>query len=208
MWRVPLSSYATDKFIAPEMSKLTAVSIRDMSQVDAEQEHWLANFILNTIFRTDVPSPLRQRIFNFLRRSHAAFAEYALARKATLGFINGADPIPLRYLDAIGHWEAFLAYSWQSHGFLGGGEKIWFNKGDGSVLQRLNELHNRAKHAEKDIANGRFFEDSPLCVWLTNDGLRSIETSLSFDEIAAILDDLAEWASLVQDPATIHEKLT
>jgi hypothetical protein len=204
---VELSSYAKDKFVAPEMSKLTAARIRDTSDVDAQQKHWLANFILNTIFRTDVPSPLRQQIYNFLRRSHAAFAEYALAREATLGFINGPDRSPLRYLDAIGHWEAFLAYSWQAHGFIGGGEKIWFKEGDGSVFQRLNELHNRAKHADEDIAKGKFFEDSPLCVWLTNDGLRSIETSLSFDEIAGILDDLAEWAGLVQDPATIHEKL-
>jgi hypothetical protein len=53
------------------MSKLTAASIRDMSDVDAQQEHWLANFILNTIFRTDVRSPFRQQIYNFLRRSHA-----------------------------------------------------------------------------------------------------------------------------------------
>jgi hypothetical protein len=44
-------------------------------------------------------------------------------------------------------------------------------------------------------------------VWLTNDGLRSTETSLSFDEIAGILDDLAKWASAVQDPAAMHEKL-
>jgi hypothetical protein len=205
--RVELSSYAKDKFVAPEMSKLTAATIRDMSHVDAQQGHWLANFILNTIFRTDVPSPLRQQIYNFLRRSHAAFAEYALAREATLGFVNGSDRSPLRYVDVIGHWEAFLAYSWQAHGFIGGGERIWFEKEDGSVRQRLNELHNVAKHADKDIAKGKFIEDSPLCVWLTNDGLRSIETSLSFDEIAGILDDLAEWASLVQDLATIHEKL-
>jgi hypothetical protein len=30
MGRVPLSSYAKDKFVAPEMSKLTAATIRDM----------------------------------------------------------------------------------------------------------------------------------------------------------------------------------
>jgi hypothetical protein len=30
MGRVPLSSYAKDKFVAPEMSKLTAASIRDI----------------------------------------------------------------------------------------------------------------------------------------------------------------------------------
>jgi hypothetical protein len=83
----------------------------------------------------------------------------------------------------------------------------WFEKGDGSVLQRLHALHSRAKHADEAIERGEFVEDSPLCVWLTNDGLRSTETSLSYDEIADILRDLVQWASAVQDPLTMHEKL-
>lgn len=203
---VPLSNYAKDKLIAPEMSKFTSATIRDMSDVDAEQEHWLANYILNRLFRANVNTPYRQQWYNFLRRSHSAFAAYALARKATLEFLNeGRDP--LRYVDAIGHWEAFLGYFWQAHCFLGRGQKIWFEKGDGSPRERVLALHNRAKHADEAIERGEFVEDSPLCVWLTNDGLRSTETSLSFDEMASLLDDLAKWASAVQDPATMREKL-
>jgi hypothetical protein len=75
------------------------------------------------------------------------------------------------------------------------------------VLERLNALHNRAKHADEAIERGDFFEDSPLCVWLTNDRLCSTDTSLSFEETAGILDDLAKWEDAVQDPATMHEKL-
>ena len=149
---MPLSNYAKDKFVAPEMSKFTAATIRDMSQVDSEQEHWLSNFILNAIFRANVLSPQRQQMYNFLRRSHSAYAEYALARKVTLAFIE--DRRHIRYLDAIGHWEAFLAYSWQAHCFLGRGKKIWFEKGDGSVRERLNVLHNRAKHADEPSSAG------------------------------------------------------
>jgi hypothetical protein len=60
----PLSNYAKDKFVAPEMSKFTAATIRVMSQVDSEQEHWLSNFILNAIFRANVLSPQRQQMYN------------------------------------------------------------------------------------------------------------------------------------------------
>jgi hypothetical protein len=202
---VPLSDYAKDRFVAPEMSKFTAASIRDLSQVDSEQEHWVANFVLNVIFRANVLTPHRQQMYNFLRRSHSAFAEYALAREATLAFVNDPKRRPLQYVEAIGHWEAFLAYAWQAHCFIARG--LWFKKGDGSARERLNALYNRAKHADDAIERGDFIEDSPLCVWLTNDGLRSTETSLSFEEIAEILEDLAQLASAVQDPATMHEKL-
>jgi hypothetical protein len=204
---MPLSNYARDRFVAPEMSKFTAAKIRDMSQVDSQQEHWLSNFIFNGIFRANVLSPQRQQFYNFLRRSHSAFAEYALAREATLAFIEDERRDPTRYLDAIGHWEAFLAYTWQAHCFLSRSERIWFERGDGSARERLNALHNRAKHADEAIERGEFFGDSPLCVWLTNDGLRSTETSLSHEEMAEILDDLARWASAIQDPLTMHETL-
>jgi hypothetical protein len=202
---MPLSAYAKDKYVAPEMSKFTVATIRDMSEVDSQQEHWLANLILNSILRVEVLTPYRQQMYNFLRRSHSAFAEYAHARGATLAFLN--ERHALRYLDAIGHWEAFLGYCWQAHCFLGRRQKIWFQKGDGSARERLLALHNRAKHADEAIERGDFIEDSPLCVWLTNDGLRSTETSLSFDEMAEMLDDLARWASAIQDPATAYKKL-
>jgi hypothetical protein len=201
---MPLSSYARDKYIAPEISKFTSANIRDMSQVDAEQEHWHGNFILNTTLRVNVASPHRQRLYNFLRRTHSAFFEYAQARNATLTFLEGPDR-DLAYIKAIGHWEAFLGFSWQAYRLLM--TNGWFKKGDGSVLQRLNDLDATARHADSTIEYNRLVDDGPLCVWLTNDGLRSAQTSLSFTEIAEILDDLARLASAVQDPLTMLEKL-
>lgn len=203
---MPLSNYSKDKFVAPEMSKFTSAAIPDMSRLDAEQDHWRSNFILNVIFRADVPTPQRQQMYNFVRRSHSVFEEYESARGFTLGYLEDPERI-LRYLDAIGHWEAFLAYTWQAYCFIGRGKVRWFERGDGSVLQRLNALHNRAKHADEAIERGEFIEDSPLCVWLRNDGLRSTETGLTFEEIVEILEDIGRWASAVQDPLTMREKL-
>ena len=196
-----------DRFIAPDMSKFTMATIRDMSTFDSEQDHWQHNFILNTMFRAEVSAPRRQQLFNFLRRCHSSFDEYALARKSTLAFVLDRNLIG-SYLDAIGHWEAYLAYSWQACCFLGGGTAKWFKQGDGTVTQRLHALHSRAKHADRAIRDGNFSDDdAPLCVWLTNDGLRSSETSLTFEEMAVFLEELAELASVVQDPLTMSEKL-
>lgn len=201
-----MSDYARDRFIAPELSKFRTAVIPDATSVDAEQEHWLANFILNTLLRVEVPTPQRQQMFNFLRRSHVAFAAYAAARESTLAFLDDRER-NLRYIDAVGHWEAFLAHAWQAYAFLGRGQAIWFAPGDGSILQRLHALHTRAKHAEAAIERGEFVEDAPLCVWLTDDGLRSTDSQLSFAEAAEVLSDLARWASAVQDPLTMREKL-
>jgi hypothetical protein len=204
--QVPLTNYSKDKYIAPEISKFTMATIRDMSKVDSEHDQWQAHFILSVMFGSPLPTPQRQQLINFLRRSHSALTEYSLARTATLGFLNDTER-SLQYLDAIGHWEAFLGYAWQAYCFLAGGHVRLFKKGDGSVLQRLNSLHNRAKHADEAIERGHFIGDSPLCVWLTNEGLRSTETSLTFDEIAEIVEELARWASAVKHPATAREQL-
>jgi hypothetical protein len=200
------SDYSTDKFVAPEMSTFTSTNIPDMSQIDPEQDYWQANYILNTVIGASVPTPLRQQLFNFLRRCHSAFSEYAQARESTLIFLSERQRV-LKYIDAIGHWEAYLAYSWQGYRLLVPPKIKLFEAGDGSVLERLNALHSRAKHADEHLTSGDLFEDSPLCVWLTNEGLRSTETSLSFVEMSGILEDLAQLASAVQDPNTMHDKI-
>lgn len=87
------------------------------------------------------------------------------------------------------------------------GQKILFEPSDGSVTQRLNLLYNRAKHAEKAITSQQLPQDGTLPVWLKNDGLHCVESSLTFEEIAEILKDLALWADAVQDPLTMREKI-
>jgi hypothetical protein len=50
-----------------------------MSGVSDEQEHWLYNYVLNSLLRAELDVRLRQTLFNFLRRAPFAFREYALA---------------------------------------------------------------------------------------------------------------------------------
>lgn len=208
---MPFSDEVTDRFFAPEMSKFTTANLPDMSSADDQQEHWLSNYMLNTVLRGRLPNPTGQQVYNFLRRSHSAFVDYAGARTKTMDFL--ADRTRIRaYIAAVGHWEDFLAHVWQANEFLAKGlmpevRKPLFEPGDGSVNQRLHALHTRSKHAAEAILRGEFVGDTPLCVWLTNDGLRSTDAWLTYEEAANELGALARWARTVEDPLTIPEKL-
>jgi hypothetical protein len=84
---------------------------------------------------------------------------------------------------------------------------VLFEPNDGTELQRLHALHTRAKHAAAAIERGDVVDDGPLCVWLTNEGLRSTDSFVTFQELADVLRHLAGIAGAVQDPLTMSEKL-
>jgi hypothetical protein len=204
---MPLSAYAKDNFVAPEMSWFTSASIRDMAGTSAQQEHWLNNFILNTLVRVNVEERVRQTLFNFLRRVQFAFREYTLAREQTAAYLGKSESVST-YLVAIGHWEVFLAHAYQAFELLARTEKkALFEPNDGSILQRLCLLYNRSKHLPTAINNDQLAAGSTLAVWLMNEGLRCVDGHLMFEELAEILEELARWSVAAQDPLTMREKV-
>jgi hypothetical protein len=203
---VPFSAYAKDIFVGPYMSSFKSAEIADMSACDPEQEHWVSNFILNTLVGSKPKDPQRQYMFNFLRHTQAAFREYALARDQTQLFLSHPDA-PSHYLLAVTHWEHFLMHDETAWNFLfrfaDRPIDTKFSKKDGSVRQRLNNLYNLSKHARED----QFATDSTLAVWLDNDGLNSTTDHLTFEEAADDLRHLARWADRMQDPGTFRAKV-
>jgi hypothetical protein len=205
---MPFTNEFKDRFVAPEISVFTTASIPDMSAVSAEQGHWLGNFIINTGLRVTTDDALRRTLYNFLRRTEAAFREYAEARRMTMAYLANPNPDAVsEYIIAIGHWEVFLSQAYQAWCLLARAQKILFAPSDGSLAQRLNLLYNRAKHAEKAITHQQLPPDGTLPVWLKNDGLHGTDGSLTFEDIAEILRELAQWADAVQDPLTMEEKI-
>lgn len=204
---MPLSNYARDRFIAPGLSSFTQANIRDMAEQTAAQASYTAEYVLSTMFRGRFESPTHQQLFNFLRRSHTAFRAYQAARASTLEFLRSETDADLVYVEAVGHWETFIGCAWQALRFLTRGKPILFTTGDGSWAEKLNRLHSAAKHAEERIENGELVDDALLSVWLTNEGLRNIDTVLSFDELGIIAETLALWANYARDPATMIEKI-
>ena len=194
--------------MAPFMSLFTSAEIPDMSGHCDQSQHWISNFILNTLLRENIRAPYRQYIFNFLRRSEAGFREHAFAREETLLFLNGSRQSPSRYMMAIFHWEVFLAQAWHGYSLLSNmQEEKAFEKGAGSIEERLNLLYNQSKHAESVIKSGQMLENATIPVWLTNTGLESHNAKLTYHETGEILKHLAEWAQALQDPQSLRERI-
>lgn len=81
-----------------------------------------------------------------------------------------------------------------------------FQNGDGSEYERLNHLYNRLKHTESAIERDQIPKDSTLPVWMTNAGLQSADSNLSWQELANLLAELSSLASVLEDPLTARER--
>jgi hypothetical protein len=206
---VRFSQHVIDNFIAPGVSTFTCAEIPEMSQYHKESGHWIGNFFLNSVFRASYRPPYNAYLYNYYRRAEASFFEHELARVATLDFLSAGKQSPTLYALALFHWEIFLGQSWHAFALLMKPlqRKQIFTKGDGSLEERLNALYNRMKHVEDSITLGRIQDGATVPVWLTNDGLISVDNVLTYVETAEVLREIAKWAEVFSDPREAQEKL-
>lgn len=203
---IQFSKEIVDRHIAPGVSSFTRAEIPDMSTWAKESPHWIANFFLNSAFTASFKPPINAYAYNFLRRAQAAFTQHRLARACTLGFLSVGGQSPTRYCDALFHWEVFLGQGWHAYAlFLKAFDGRVFEKGDGSVEERLNNLYNAMKHVESRIANAQMLPGATVPVWLTNDGISSVDASMTYLETAEVLKQLAAWADALMNPKTAKE---
>lgn len=202
-----LSNEIIDALIAPGASSFNHADIPDMSKWAKESSHWIANFFLDSMARKSFKPPMNAYAFNYLRRTQAAFAQHKLARESTLLFLAKGGQSPTIYCDALFHWEAFLGQAWHSYALLinKAFSGYVYREGDGSIEERLNKLYNSMKHVESRIENKQIIEGATVPVWLTNDGICSVDASLSYDETSEVLKKLATWADALMDPETANE---
>jgi hypothetical protein len=193
-------AYAMDNFIGTDMSQLTKVRIPDL----APNEYLIANYFLNSLSHGFFEVEVRAHVYHYLRRVTAALEEWRLAREATLSYIETPGQHPMRYVKAIGHWEAVLTYTWQSCRLVNRDKGGWYAKDDGSTAEAVNELYNFVKHIDDRIADGKTMPTvGPLGVWLTNEGLRSTRHTVTFAELGELLAHLAGFANQLENPATL-----
>ncbi|MEX1102327.1 MAG: hypothetical protein WD739_10920 [Actinomycetota bacterium] len=208
-----MTNYALDRFLAPDVSKFTSAEIPDMSDHDTQSGHWLVNYVLSSILRGSFRPPQNAIVYNFLRRAEGAFSEHANAREQTLQFLDSGRQSVSLYSTALRHWEFFLSQAWQGIELLRRfPEENFtapypvFQQRDGSVEQRLNALYNSMKHVESRIVAGQIPEGATTPVWLANEGIRTTDEILTFEDTGVILRDLAEYSDLVVDPRTMGDK--
>ena len=155
-----LSDYALDNFVVQELSQLTSCNAPDIthSEYALSAEHYLRNFILNSVLNGRLKNPTYAYLFNFLRRTQAAVSEYLLAREKLKTYI---DTLPKQrvtlYLSSLSNFEMFLAQSAQASALL---EKFLKEEAQWSGSQALVDQFKKirifyefSKHAELQISN-------------------------------------------------------
>lgn len=204
-----LSNYALDYFIAPKLSQLTICNAPDISKSKyaISAEHYIKNFILNSIFHGRLENPTYAYLFNFLRRTQAAVSEYRLAREKLKTYIDtlGEQRITL-YLSSLSNFEMFLGHSAQSAELLIKFLREETQFSDIKILitkyAKLKRFYEFSKHAELQISNKAYPQNGTVTVWVTNSGLEIERNQKSEEfnwlEIADTLDTLNELAIIIE----------
>jgi hypothetical protein len=177
-------------------------NIPNLSDEFKEADHWVANHFLNAVLGGGFAVPYKQYALNFLFRTRAAFRAYHYARDATLDYLKTSptgQPRTRLYLDAIGHRETVLLNLAVCIRIVNTMDRRIFDPGDGSSEERAYTLSNDVKHWAE---GNRFEQGDTLPMWLTDDGLVSRRTSLSYEELGDLVRDAARLADELQSPAT------
>jgi hypothetical protein len=140
-----------DKVIAPKISRLAAPTAPDIS---AERKPLLNAFIFNFKLSLALSNKNRQFLFNVIRKAEDAFDEYCRAVDSLREY-GAARGLKLsHYFSAMRHFEHCVARvyqavsRWNALVETWGGEKQ-FDRGDGSILERIHIIHAEIKHMDE-----------------------------------------------------------
>ena len=202
-----LSKYSMDTFIAPRLSELTKAIAPDLHSCTKEYGNWVINFILNTIFRVRIIERNRQLIMYFLRKVEGAFQEYHEGRYFLENYVKNRNKAISSYFHSLRHFEVAMSLAYQAFETIRTmiKEKL-FTKENGTPLQRLNRLQNLSKHANMELSRSDFSGEFNISIWLTNEGIESHDTTLSFSEFSLLLIDLAKLAEVISNPPLSKQK--
>lgn len=204
-----LSDHSIDRLLGSGASQLRGPLIPSLASYEAKTSSFLCNYCLNQIFRGKWTEPLHSYAVNFLRKIEDAFREYQSARVETLLFSASQCQDVISYFRAISHWENVLANSSHAQNLLATFAKSRIcDKGDGTVPEKINRLYNHLKHVNSRIEQGSVLNGQMIPVWIVNDGLKSVDVILSYQEAANFLLDLASFADLLEDPQVAREKVS
>jgi hypothetical protein len=186
---MPLSNYALNRYVARDITKFTSHRLKSTVDRYEQQQHWLSNCILNSIFGSPIADDAKPLVFSVVRRGEHALSEYEIARGYLEKFLNKGRSVS-DYFRGISHLEVCLAAAYQCYEFVRKitNEKI-FEQGDGSPQYKLNRVYNISKHLQKST----ILENQLHLFWLTNTGLSCSELEISFEEIVDIMIDICDF---------------
>lgn len=197
-------------FLAPGFDDFTDAAMEDLSSRYPTASHWIASYLLSSVFHGEYPVSVKPLVFNIIFRAQAAFKSYHKARSLTRAYLDfekrdlqSTDP----YFEAVSEWETTILNLKNAQDLFSKNiDQKLYEKCDGSDDQRLAEIANRIKHCAADIENGGHDATLTIPMWLSNGGLVTRTARLSWDELASNVDGLAKIAQTLHQPASAMEK--
>ena len=105
-----------------------------------------------------------------------------------LEYVSTPRNVVTPYFRALLYFEIFVSQCYQGYELIvtATGAKL-FQPGDDSDGERLQKLYVDSKHMDRMIDAGKLPTEATASIWITNQGLESARSSLSFDELHEIL---------------------
>ena len=185
------SRSALDK-IATDLSMFDDPKIPELSLTDDKtlQNNMLASVL--GAFSGTANAEARHMMTNIVRRTSASIEAYRLGRKSAMEYVGGnrfgwIAP----YFHSLTFFESCVAYSWQvcdQLNYLAKGRARVYQRGDGTAWEKLHNIYTiGTKHPFGRYVPAQHGE-VPTTVWLTNDGIESIDGShLTYRELSEII---------------------
>ena len=191
-----------NEVLAPGVADFTAAEIIDLIPEFDQSTHWMSNHFLNSALGVRYSGDRRINIVTAILRAQLSFAAYHEAKAASDKYLAANDPhnpSARSYFALVGKWEMCVH---NVHLFMDAFNKFAmpakaYTTGDNSEAERLCRLSNDIKHLGR-VTTG----EHTIPMWLTNEGLQSVQSFVSYREIADIIRELARCADILQYPAS------
>ena len=148
--------------------------------------------VLNNTLGGRVDTTTYQYLLNFARRTEIAYDEYARGQLALSAYVNDTKHSSSLYFATLHHFDTVLAQIRLARMPMRKmTRKDFYEPGDGSVLERICKLRDYSEHIESLLAEGKLSGGQTIAVWLTNEGMESIDVKVDYAEIAQELSGMA-----------------
>lgn len=198
-----------DKHIDREFSAFTSAEIPDPESFSSGR-YWMADYFLNSTLRSRFTGRWHQLTMGLIWRAQLCLKHYSAARLETLEYVDGHDPGQPKlgtYFRALAEWEAFIVNAMLAIDYINqfNGTHA-FDKGDGSIDQRVYDIGIHIKHMQDRVARGKVDHGATMPIVLTNGGLKSSsDLIVSYAEMFKLLEELGAVAGELKDPRGLAE---
>ncbi len=202
---IQFSTELLGRCYAPEINDFRAANIPDLTEVIVER-NWLQNHFRNTIFISFESSgydPFRARFVISAFRAKSALIAYDRAKASCEAFFEtfiDDNPAVEHYFDAAAQWEGVVLHL--NHVVDIFRQANGADHDESDVEARLRAVANRIKHVAEDIPTSAHV-GLTIPMWLTCNGSEASKASITFEELADLLVELAKHLDKWQDPIAV-----